>query len=95
MTAFSNYRLGTVSVGAGDTVIVGGDGAIWSETNARPGDDIVILGHTVIVQDVLDTGHLAIDPWPYDAVPAGTPYKIVQRSPLRYGMRYTPNCPPA
>jgi hypothetical protein len=78
--------LGTVSVGAGDTVIVGSDGAIWSATNARAGDDIVVLGHTVIMQDVLDTGHLAIDPWPYDAVPAGTPYKIVQRSPLRYGL---------
>jgi hypothetical protein len=86
MTVFPSYSIGTVSVGAGDTVIAGGNGAIWSATNARAGDDIVALGHTVIIQDVLDTGHLAIDPWPYDAVPAGTPYKIVQRSPLRYGL---------
>jgi len=86
MTAFPSYAIGAVSVGAGDAVIVGGGGAIWSETNALAGDDIVIAGHSVIVEDVIDTTHLQIDPWPYAAVPAGTPYKIVKRSPLRYSM---------
>ena len=81
MTAFPSYSIGTVTVGAGDAVIVGGGGAIWSETNALAGDDIVIAGHNVIVEDVIDTTHLQIDPWPYAAVPAGTPYKIVKRSP--------------
>jgi hypothetical protein len=84
MTAFPSYSTGTVSVNNGDTVIVGDANVIWSETNARAGDDIVIAGHTVIVQDVIDTTHLAIDAWPYANVPAGTAYKILQRSPLRY-----------
>ncbi|WP_454629507.1 hypothetical protein [Bradyrhizobium cenepequi] len=83
MTAFPSYSTGTVSVANGDTAIVG-SGTIWSGVNARPGDDIVIDGHMVVVQDVLDTGQIEIDPWPYDDVPAGTPYKIVQRSPLRF-----------
>jgi hypothetical protein len=86
MTVFRSYSIGTVSVGAGGTVIAGGNGAIWSATNARAGDDIVVAGHTVIVEDVIDATHLQIDAWPYAAVPAGTPYKIVQRSPLRYGL---------
>ncbi|MGJ5149880.1 hypothetical protein [Bradyrhizobium sp. SZCCHNRI2049] len=81
--AFPSYATGTVAVANGATVIVG-TGTIWSGVNVRPGDDIVIAGHTVIVQDVTDETHLAIDAWPYTTVTAGTAYKIVQRSPLRF-----------
>jgi hypothetical protein len=84
MTAFPSYKIGTVQVSAGATVVVGSVDAIWAGGNARAGDDIVIAGHTVIVEDVIDTQHLAIDPWPYADVPAGTAYKILQRSPLRF-----------
>jgi hypothetical protein len=79
----ASYSTGTVAVANGAPVVVG-TGTIWSGVNARAGDDIVIAGHTVIVEDVTDTGHLAIDHWPYPDVPAGTAYKIVQRSPLRF-----------
>ena len=78
-----SYSTGTVSIGAGETVIAG-NGTIWSGVNARAGDDIVVAGHTVIIEDVIDPTHLAIDAWPYAAVPAGAAYKIVQRSPLRF-----------
>src|ERR1700750_407846 len=83
MTAFPSYSTGTVSVNAGGTVIEGA-GAIWSGVNARAGDDIVIGGHTVIIEDVIDPSHLAIDAWPFADVPPGTAYRIVQRSPLRF-----------
>src|SRR5216683_5375811 len=83
MTAFPSYSTGTVAVANGATAIVG-VGSIWSGVNARPGDDIVIAGQTVVVQDVTDTTHLVIDPWPFATVAAGATYKIVQRSPLRY-----------
>src|SRR3569833_17322 len=83
MSAFPSYATGTVSVAAGGTVIVGA-GTIWSDVNARAGDDIVIAGHTVIVEDVTVPTHLVIDAWPYADVPPGSAYKIVQRSPLRY-----------
>ena len=53
MSAFPSYATGTVSVANGATVIVGA-GTIWSGVNVRPGDDIVIAGHTVIVEDVTD-----------------------------------------
>jgi hypothetical protein len=81
--AFPSYATGTVAVGAADTVIIG-NGTVWSGVNARAGDDIVIAGHIVIVEDVTDPTHLVIDPWPFDAVAPGTTYKIVQRSPLRF-----------
>ncbi|WP_027578496.1 hypothetical protein [Bradyrhizobium sp. Ai1a-2] len=90
MAAFPSYSTGTVSVGNGDPTIVVA-GAILSGGNAMPGDDIVILGHTVIVQDVIDIGQIEIDPWPYDDVAPGTPYKIVQRSPQRYGSQELAN----
>jgi hypothetical protein len=83
MVAFRSYWTGTVTVAEGDTVVVG-VGPQWSGVNARPGDDILIDGHTVIISDVIDPTHLAIDPWPYDDVPPGTAYKITQRSPLRF-----------
>jgi hypothetical protein len=83
MTVFNSYSVGTVSVAAGATTVIGA-GTIWSGVNARPGDDIVIAGHTVIVMDVVDTTHITIDAWPYTAVSAGSAYKIVWRSPLRF-----------
>src|SRR5215475_5332767 len=82
---FPSYSVGTVSVKKGDTVIVGTGGPLWTSTaNARAGDDIIIAGHIWPLSDVIDATHLAIDPWPFDDVPAGTPYKILQRSPLRF-----------
>jgi hypothetical protein len=83
MTAFPSYSTGTVSVGAGATVIVG-VGTIWSGVNARPGDDITIAGHTVKVVDVTDVTHLVIRAWPYTAVTAGTAYSVDQCSPQRF-----------
>jgi len=89
-----SYSTGTVAVANGATVIVG-TGTVWSGVNARAGDDIVITGHSVIIEDVTDTGHLVIDPWPYPDVAAGTSYKIVQRSPLRFAAaRRWPTCQP-
>ena len=85
MTAFPSYSVGTVSVHRGDTAIVGAGGPLWTSTaNARAGDDIIIAGHIWPLSDVIDATHLAIDPWPFDDVPPGTPYKILQRSPLRF-----------
>ena len=85
MSAFPSYSVGTVSVKKGDTVIAGAGGPLWTSTaNARAGDDIIIAGHIWPLSDVVDATHLAIDPWPFDDVPAGTPYKILQRSPLRF-----------
>ncbi len=85
MTKFPSYAVGTVSIDAGATVVAGAGGPLWtSTTNVRPGDDLVVAGHIVIIEDVIDDGHLEIDAWSFPAVPAGTPYKIVQRSPLRF-----------
>jgi len=85
MTAFPSYSVGTVSVKKGDAVIVGAGGTIWTSTvNVQSGDDIIIAGHIWPISDVTDANHLAIDLWPFDDVPAGTPYKILQRSPLRF-----------
>src|ERR1700687_6108527 len=83
MTAFPNYTTGTVAVANGATAIVG-TSTIWSGVNARAGDDIVINGNTVIIQDVTDPTHLVIDAWPYATVAAGATYKIIQRSPFRF-----------
>jgi hypothetical protein len=83
MTAFPSYSIGTVAVAASATTIIG-TGTIWSGVNVRPGDDIVIAGHTVVVLDVTDTTHLVIDAWPYTTVAAGASYKVIQRSPLRF-----------
>jgi hypothetical protein len=85
MTAIPSYSVGTVSVKKGDTVVVGAGGPLWTSTaNARAGDDIIIAGHIWPLSDVIDATHLSIDPWPFDDVPAGRPYKILQRSPLRF-----------
>src|SRR5262249_55703814 len=82
---FPSYSVGTVSVKKGDTVIVGAGGPLWTSTaNARAGDDIIIAGHIWPLSDVIDATHLLIEPWPFDDVPAGSPYKILQRSPLRF-----------
>jgi hypothetical protein len=78
----SSYATGTVAVANGATAIVG-TGTLWTGVNARAGDDIIVAGHTVIVEDVTDANHIVIDPWPYPDVTPGVSYKIVQRSPLR------------
>lgn len=63
---------------------VTGIGTNWTGANARQGDDIVMGGLAAIVDEIVDATHLTItDPWPNDAV-AGSTYKIVQRSPLRF-----------
>ncbi|MGB3042437.1 MAG: hypothetical protein WBB98_04555 [Xanthobacteraceae bacterium] len=82
MADFPSYAYGTVTVAANGTIVTGTD-TLWSGVNARSGDDITIAGHSVIVVDVTDETHLAIDAWPYDAVTDGD-YKITQRSPLRF-----------
>ena len=85
MTVIPSYSVGTVSVKKGDTAIVGAGGPLWTSTaNARAGDDIIVAGHIWPLSDVIDAAHLAIDPWPFDDVPTGSPYKILQRSPLRF-----------
>jgi hypothetical protein len=78
----SSYATGTVAVANGATAIVG-TGTCWTGVNARAGDDIIVAGHTVIVEDVTDLTHIVIDPWPFPDVAPGAAYKIVQRSPLR------------
>lgn len=83
MAAFPTYSTGTVAVANGATAVIG-TGTNWSGVNAKPGDDIVIDGRTVVVMDVTDATHLAIDAWPFTTVSAGAAYKVVKRSPLRY-----------
>lgn len=83
MTDFPSYALGTVSVSNGDVVIVG-DGTIWTGVAARAGDTIVIGTIVATIVDVTDDTHLKIDAWPFTTVTAGTSYKIIQNSPLRF-----------
>lgn len=83
MTDFPSYALGTVSVSNGDVVIVG-DGTIWTGVAARAGDTIVIGTSVATIVDVTDDTHLKIDTWPFTTVTAGTSYKIIQNSPLRF-----------
>lgn len=80
MTDFPSYAYGAVTIAANGTVVTG-TGTVWS--GARAGDDLVAGGHTVIINDVTDDNHLAIDAWPYAALTDAT-YKIVYRSPLRF-----------
>lgn len=83
MTDFPSYAIGTVSVSNGDVAIVG-DGTIWTGINARAGDTIVIGMDSAIIVDVTDDTHLKIDAWPHTSVVAGTSYKVIQNSPLRF-----------
>lgn len=83
MTAFPSYSTGTVAIGATATTVVG-TGSNWTGQNAVPGDLLVVAGQSVIVQDVTDALHLAIDAWPFAAVTAGTAYKLYKVSPLRF-----------
>jgi hypothetical protein len=69
MSAVSTYSTGTVSIAASATSVVG-TGSNWSGQNAMSGDLLVVAGNTVIVQDVTDALHLAIDAWPFAAVTA-------------------------
>lgn len=87
MTVFNTYSVGTAGVVNGSSVI-NGAGTLWSGINVRPGDDIELDGHTVVILDVLSATQLQISPWPYASVPVSaspaSPYKIIWRSPLRY-----------
>jgi hypothetical protein len=83
MTAFPSYSTGTVAIAANATSVVG-TGSNWTGVNAMPGDLLVVGPNTVIVQDVTDATHLAIDAWPFAAVSAGTAYKLYKVSPLRF-----------
>ncbi|MEY9228085.1 hypothetical protein ABIF68_007299 [Bradyrhizobium japonicum] len=62
MTALVSYSTGTVSVAAGGTIVTG-VGAIWSGTNARPGDILQIGNFQSVISDVTDVTHLVIPPW--------------------------------
>lgn len=83
MTAFPSYSTGTIAIGA--NAIVGiGTGTAWSGVNARPGDMLYCAGHYVLIPDVTDLTHIVLEPWPHAVVPAGTAYKIIQCSPMRF-----------
>lgn len=72
------YDIGTVSVDTGDTAIVGAGGPLWV-ANALAYDRISIEGYgECTILGVTDDAHLVIDPWPFDAVPSGTEYKLIQ-----------------
>lgn len=81
MTAASTYSTGTLSIGAGATSVVGAGGANWSGQNAVPGDTLAVTGFAPIkILDVTNATALAIDAWPFAAVPVGTTYRIYQDS---------------
>jgi hypothetical protein len=84
MTAHPEYHTGTVSVSNGDTVIVGGAGAIWSGINVKPGDTIYVAdGAGVEIKDVIDPTHLTLwSPWS-QGDKSGATYTIVQDYPSR------------
>lgn len=74
------YNIGTVSVANGGTVITGGGGPLWASTGLAY-DRISIQGYgECTILGVTDDNHLAIDPWPYASVPAGTSYKLIKDS---------------
>jgi hypothetical protein len=79
----NSYSTGTVTIGAGATTIVGA-GCIWSSPNARPGDIFYCNGYSTTIEDVVDNTHLVIEAWPFGAIAAGSAYKILQISPLRF-----------
>lgn len=81
--AISTYSTGTVAIAANATSVVG-TGSNWTGQNAMSGDLLVCAGQTIIIQDVTDATHLAIDAWPFAAVTAGATYKIYKVSPLRF-----------
>lgn len=83
MTAFPTYSTGTIAIDANATVVVG-VGSNWAGQNAVSGDALVVGGNSVIISDVTDSLHLAIDAWPFAAVTAGTSYSIKKNSPLRF-----------
>jgi len=80
--AFPSYSTGTVSVSAGGTVVTG-VGTLWTDSNVRPGDEILIAGREVVVMDFTDSTHLVINPWQGTSV-SGVSYGLIQSSPLRY-----------
>lgn len=76
------YSTGTVSVGPGDTEIVG-SGTIWTAPNAKAFDRISIGGIEVTVPEFPATNRATIEPWPGEAI-VNQPYKLFQVSPLRF-----------
>lgn len=82
MTALSSYATGTVSVGAGGTIVTA-IGAIWSDGSAKSGDILQIGNYQSVIADVTDSTHLVIPPWGGGAQ-AGASYKIWQVSPQRF-----------
>lgn len=84
MTAFPSYSTGTIAIAANAAVAIG-TGTNWNNANVMPGDLLIVAGHQVIIEDVTDITHLAIDAWPFTAVAAATAYKVVQCSPIRFG----------
>ncbi|MFH0299836.1 hypothetical protein AAFX91_21895 [Bradyrhizobium sp. 31Argb] len=85
MTALSSYSLGKVSVANGDTVIVGSEGADWSDGNAKAGDIIIVDGLLPVeIRDVTDATHLALwAPWSGGSK-AAVDYVIIQKAPTRF-----------
>src|SRR4030095_6102375 len=83
MTVFNSYSAGTASVAAGATTVIG-VGTSWSGINAKPGDDLVIGGNTLVIMDVVYAPHLTINAWPSTTLAAGSAYKIIWNSPIRY-----------
>jgi hypothetical protein len=84
MTAFPTYEVGTVTVAANATAIVG-VGTTWTGNNAFPGDTIEVAGFgPVKIIDVVDATHLTIKAWPFAAVTSGAAYAIFKDSALRF-----------
>lgn len=83
MTALASYSTGTVSVADGGTIVTN-TGAIWSGTNARPGDILQIDEFQTIIADVdADAGKLTVPPWGGGAQ-TDVAYTIWQVSPQRF-----------
>ena len=79
---FPNYSVGTVSVAANATAVVG-TGTLWQGVNARAGDLFQIGSFGALITDVTDYNHLVISKWGGGAQSAAA-YTIFAISPLRY-----------
>ena len=84
MTAFPSYSTGTVAIGAGATSVVG-TGSNWTGQNAVANDTFTVPGKgSIKINEVINATTLAIDPWPFGAITAGTAYNIKKDSALRF-----------
>lgn len=79
---FPSYSVGTVSVAADATTVVG-TGTVWQGVNARAGDLFQIGSFGALITDVTDYNHLVISKWGGGAQ-SGAAYTIFATSPLRY-----------